>query len=280
MKKQSIFSNKGFTLIELLVVIAIIGLLASIVIVNVNSAGEKARIASGLQFEAEVHHSIGDQVVGEWDFDEGSGTIAKDSSGNNNNGTIHGATYKCASSNKDNTPSGKGCSLYFNGSSYVEIPYSQSLSLQANNETVSLWIKHNNSNYIFFQHSGWSRRLFRNTWCFTDSNSRYYWPSAANTSDNKWHLVAYTISGKTIKSYVDGKLISKVTTSGDICCKASSYWWIGRLCGGSSCNLFYTGFIDNVRIYSEALTSAQIQTLYAQGLKEHHYFAFTASPPK
>src|SRR4030095_12635881 len=61
-------------------------------------------------------------LVAAYNFNEGSGTIVNDASGNGNNGTISGATW---------TTSGKyGNALSFNGSnSRVTVPDSSSLHL-------------------------------------------------------------------------------------------------------------------------------------------------------
>jgi prepilin-type N-terminal cleavage/methylation domain-containing protein len=86
--------KKGFTLIELLVVIAIIGILATIVIVNVNSARQKAKDTAvkgsldSLRASAEMFYDTNSTYVGvctSADFTRIDTTIK------NNNGTV--ATY-------------------------------------------------------------------------------------------------------------------------------------------------------------------------------------------
>ncbi|MEK7482546.1 MAG: LamG-like jellyroll fold domain-containing protein [Patescibacteria group bacterium] len=262
----------GFTVIELLVVIAVIGLLSSIVLVSLDLPGKRrqATLAKTLEFSQSIQSAIGDELVGSWTFENVAGGKAPDMSGYNNVGTIYGATQvdglKLASG------AGTGQALSFDGNDYLEIPYSASLGLPANNETVLFWVKHNGSSNMFFESSGWSRRLFGTVWVFTDAGNTYYQLGADGSNDGNWHLVGYTITGRTIKSYVDGKQISEVTTSADVCCTAST-WWVGRVCSGSTCDLYYTGLIDEVRIYTKALTAGEIQKQYAEGAGRHQELA-------
>jgi prepilin-type N-terminal cleavage/methylation domain-containing protein len=73
--------GQGFTLIELLVVISIISLLSSIVLAGLKDARDKARIASGKQFEQSLRGVMNDDILSEWEFSNDTPGFIVDSNG-------------------------------------------------------------------------------------------------------------------------------------------------------------------------------------------------------
>ena len=267
------FKNKAFTLIELLVVISIIGLLASIVLVSLNSARDKARIAADQEFEATVYHSEGYDPLGIWTFDECSGSVAHDTSGNGNDGVLSGTPLPVWTTD---TPSGVGCALQFNGTSnYVIVPDSPSLS-NSSDVTISLWVKMNTPDVY---QDIVSKGTCNNGWyddsyvlCVAPGLSFLFYVSntgggsfseaavGTNSKDfNKWiQIVAVASSAdSSISLYEDGKLVTTSGYSNGIQIQSQP------LIIGGGRGFYFNGEIDNVRIYGKAFSVAEVQKMYA-----------------
>lgn len=271
MSRENYKNQKAFTLIELLVVISIIGLISSIVLVSVKSARDRARISAGLQFAASVHHALGDEAVGVWDFDEPAGaTSFRDYSGYNNNGSCSGAS--CPTAGITNTPSGKGFSLGFNGSNYVNVPHSNSLNI-TRDITVAVWIYKttNHTGVLVTKRNGTQNYQFsimtNNTIQLCSTTSCMY--SNSVLTNNEWqHIVATRSinSINTINFYRNGAFAGTATATG-LPSTNTNNLSIGSRNGVDT---FFVGFLDDVRIYANALTKAQVEALYAEGLEKYN----------
>ncbi|MDP3901231.1 MAG: LamG-like jellyroll fold domain-containing protein [bacterium] len=254
--------KKGFTLIELLVVIAVIGLLASIVLVNLQGTRQRSRVAAGQQFASSLQHTLGDQAVGIWRFEEGSGTTAYDNAGYSNNGTITGATYVA------NDTLG-GTALVFNGTSSDYVTISNSIPSATDNRiTVAHWYKPLSG--------GGDPRIVNRGWCGAGSWLSHRtlgfgvtasggcagqrWASFGSMNSGEWYFLVGVYDGTTVYAYKNGVLISTKDGAGAD---------ISALSGGMTFMTNNSGQLDDVYIFTSALTTTQVQQLYAEGLNSH-----------
>ena len=197
-------------------------------------------------------------LVAAYGFEEGSGTTVSDASGNGNTGTISGATWSTA---------GKyGNALSFNGSGAVaSVPNSTSLGLSSA-MTVEAWVYPTSV-------SGWEPVIYKYNDLFyllgassvatgpatgvgDTGTSGDIISSGSSLSANTWTHLAGTYNGATTKLYVNGVLVASSSHTGSI---ASSTYPL-TIGGNTVDGNYFTGLIDEVRVYNQALSAAQIVT--------------------
>ena len=198
---------------------------------------------------------------------------ALDASGNNNHGTVNGATLV-------NDRSGNPLSAYsFDGTDdYIEVT---NFSTSYTNYSFASWVKINDTTL--------SSSLVTQTGVITSNNDtitsfglqHFYDGSNStlrarhrdntggyfgavdniNNTDFEWHFCVSTYDGDTLKFFMDNQLVDFVLTN-------SSTPKIGQLLIGASripstpITHHFSGVLDDIRIYNRELSNCEIEELY------------------
>ncbi|MBN1529109.1 MAG: PQQ-dependent sugar dehydrogenase, partial [Thermoleophilaceae bacterium] len=197
-------------------------------------------------------------LAGAWGFDETTGPTTADASGNNNTGTISGATR---------TTSGRyGSALTFDGvNDIVNVADSASLDL-TNRATLEAWVNPNALGsawrtallkeqpgqlvYALYANNDFSRpsgHLFTTSDLATTGTA----PLALNT----WTHLAMTWDGTTQRLFLNGVQVSSQAVSGTLVNSAGAL----RFGGNNVWTEWFSGALDEIRIYNRALTQAEVQ---------------------
>ncbi|MBN1806262.1 MAG: LamG domain-containing protein [Sedimentisphaerales bacterium] len=196
-------------------------------------------------------------LAGYWNFDEGSGTIAHDISGNGLDGTLNGDPQWVIGQ--------VGGALEFDGDDYVEIPHNPLLSI-TDSITITAWT------YMAADASGEMAVVSKGGWAANDlpyeltmeAGGVIFWQfynnegrdgcSPTSPAVEEWHHLAATYDGQVFKCYIDGEPAEEWAYAGTMPENTKSVT-IGRRSNGGT---EFQGILDEVAIYNHAMIEAEI----------------------
>jgi hypothetical protein len=206
-------------------------------------------------------------LVGWWQFNEGSGTKAADSSGSGNDGTLSGPVTW------DTGWDGTAC-LSFNGPyNFVRVPDSASLNM-TDGITIAAWVnpRWTGNNRIMQKSTEGSDNQYR-LLKEGGNNIRFHVPPFPNLeatgfipAKGEWSHLAGTYDGKEVRIYINGKMVASQAASGrmDI---SNGPLFIGTKHSTAPAGDEYNGLMDDVRIYNRGLSEAEIKAFVPPKLK-------------
>jgi hypothetical protein len=216
--------------------------------------------------EVLVKDGILNGLVGWWKFDEASGTVAYDSSGNGNDGNLtNGPTW---------TDGKIGGALSFDGvNDFVvldnfELGGEMSFSVWVRYFALNKWSRvfdfgiENNHHQIFLANRETSAEPHFSYKASTSSYSKVEGLNLINLNDWAHYAITYSESG-IIKLFRSSNLISTNLNAVTPQIMIRNYHYLGKsLAPGDG---FLNAVIDDLRIYDRALSAEEVQALYNLG---------------
>jgi prepilin-type N-terminal cleavage/methylation domain-containing protein len=292
--------EQAFTLIELLVVIAIIGIISSLIIVSMNGTTEKATIAKSQTFSSSLRNALMTNTISQYNFNDipdakvGTTPVAadiKDSWGSNNGTSVGGNPII-----RSGTDFVTGKCVEFSGVLETTCPtfddylMTQHAGFPVREEPVTLeaWVKLKSmfSYTIVIFGKSWNDQsgigIDSGSFSFGTYGGATYHPYRYTRSGitlNKWYHVVGTYGNSIAKICVNSDCQTYTGAIG-----ANSHNEYYDIIMGATASGYYhlNGFIDDTRLYKEALPVSQIKQNYftglnnlliAQGINEEEYIS-------
>jgi len=204
-------------------------------------------------------------LLGHWKFDDGSGTTAFDSSGNGNDGTLIGGAQWVEGQ--------LGGALEFNGqNARVDAPY---IPLDSRSFTITMWVNpvlYTGEQIVFSQ--------VQTNATNTSLHFRIYGPGSGRVrmgfysndldttttlDENNWYHITfwYDFENQNRRIYINGVLEAEAAATPYLGTSGNT------VIGSWGTSQWFQGIIDDVRIYTRALTETEILGVMAGGGAEY-----------
>ena len=215
---------------------------------------------------------ISSNLIGYWHLDEGSGLSFTDASGNGLSGEVISGVW---------TEGKYGKALQFDGTQYSRIPYASIMDKADKELTLACWVKSSSEkqNYysLIFNRPSTNNTEFE---CYALQVRDGKWSSSVTVSPHTnefkpfdgtevdtdvWHHLAMTYDGHDEILYLDGKQVAIQAINKDKIDYIQNFDLIvgANINNGRNVVDHFIGAVDEMRIYSRALSSNDIKVLSA-----------------
>jgi hypothetical protein len=205
-----------------------------------------------------VTSSGGGSLVAAFGFNEGSGSTTADASGKGNAGSFTGAVWSAGRYGQALGFDSSGDWVTVADAASLDLTTGMTLEAWVNPSALGGWrtilMKQGATDLVYAMYVNNARRAYAE---LSIGGTRLSVAGSSALPLNAWTHVAASYDGAALRLYVNGVQVSSASRSGSIVTSTGPL----RIGGNSIfANEFWTGLIDEVRVYDRALSASEVQS--------------------